>query len=30
MDSGDPERVVAMREDFQRVMKQRFSETIKD
>ena len=22
MDSGDPERVVAMREDFQRVMKQ--------
>jgi uncharacterized protein YbcI len=29
MDSGDPERVVAMREDFQRVMKQRYSETIK-
>jgi uncharacterized protein YbcI len=28
MDSGDPERVVAMREDFQRVMKQRYSETI--
>ena len=29
MDSGDPERVVAMREDFQRVMKERYSETIK-
>jgi hypothetical protein len=29
MDSGDPERVVAMREDFQRVMKQRYEETIK-
>ncbi len=29
MDSGDPERVVAMREDFQRVMKRRYSETIK-
>ena len=28
MDSGDPERVVAMREDFQRVMKERYSETI--
>jgi uncharacterized protein YbcI len=29
MDSGDPERVVAMREDFQRVMKRRYSDTIK-
>jgi uncharacterized protein YbcI len=29
MDSGDPERVGARREDFQRVMKQRYSETIK-
>jgi uncharacterized protein YbcI len=30
MDSGDPERVVAMREDFQRVMAQRYRQTIKD
>jgi uncharacterized protein YbcI len=29
MDSGDPDRVVAMREDFQRVMKERYSDTIK-
>lgn len=29
MDSGEPDRVVAMREDFQRVMKQRYNETIK-
>ena len=28
MDSGEPERVVAMREDFQRVMAQRYKETI--
>jgi uncharacterized protein YbcI len=28
MDSGDPNRVVAMREDFQRVMAQRYRETI--
>jgi uncharacterized protein YbcI len=30
MDSGDPERVVAMREDFQRVMAQRYRQMIKD
>ena len=29
MDSGDPDRVVAMREDFQRVMKKRYEDTIK-
>jgi uncharacterized protein YbcI len=28
MDSGEPDRVVAMREDFQRVMAQRYKETI--
>jgi len=28
MDSGEPERVIAMREDFQRVMASRYSETI--
>ena len=28
MDSGEPERVVDMREDFQRVMAQRYKETI--
>jgi uncharacterized protein YbcI len=28
MDSGEPDRVVAMREDFQRVMAQRYRETI--
>jgi uncharacterized protein YbcI len=28
MDSGEPERVVAMREDFQRVMAARYKETI--
>ncbi len=28
MDSGEPERVVAMREDFQRVMSQRYQATI--
>jgi uncharacterized protein YbcI len=30
MDSGDPERVVAMREDFQRVMAERYRRTIKE
>jgi len=30
MDSGEPERVVAMREDFQRVMADRYKETIKE
>lgn len=29
MDSGEPDRVVAMREDFQRVMKQRYEATIR-
>src|SRR5947209_5251340 len=29
MDSGDPDRVVAMREDFQRVMQHRYKQTIK-
>ena len=29
MDSGEPGRVVAMREDFQRVMKERYEATIK-
>jgi len=28
MDSGEPERVIAMREDFQRVMAKRYRETI--
>jgi uncharacterized protein YbcI len=28
MDSGDPDRVIAMREDFQRVMAGRYSDTI--
>jgi uncharacterized protein YbcI len=30
MDSGEPERVIAMREDFQRVMATRYKETIKE
>jgi uncharacterized protein YbcI len=30
MDSGEPERVVAMREDFQRVIQERYKQTIKD
>src|SRR5881392_1761230 len=30
MNSGEPGRVVAMREDFQRVMKNRYSETIRE
>ncbi len=30
MDSGDPERVVAMREDFQRVMAERYKSTIEE
>jgi uncharacterized protein YbcI len=30
MDSGEPERVVAMREDFQRVIQDRYKQTIKD
>jgi uncharacterized protein YbcI len=30
MDSGRPDRVVAMREDFQQVMRERYSETIKE
>jgi uncharacterized protein YbcI len=30
MDSGSPDRVIAMREDFQRVMKRRYEETIKE
>jgi uncharacterized protein YbcI len=30
MNSGDPERVVAMREDFQRVMAVRYRETIEE
>jgi uncharacterized protein YbcI len=30
MNSGDPERVVAMREDFQRVMAARYRETIEE
>jgi uncharacterized protein YbcI len=29
MDSGQPDRVVAMREDFQRVMQERYKQTIK-
>jgi len=30
MDSGQPERVIAMREDFQRVMAQRYRQTIEE
>lgn len=30
MDSGEPDRVVAMREDFQRVIAGRYKQTIKD
>jgi len=30
MDSGEPERVIAMREDFQRVMAERYNETIEE
>jgi len=30
MDSGEPERVIAMREDFQRVMATRYKQTIKE
>ena len=30
MDSGEPARVVAMREDFQRVMQDRYKKTIQD
>jgi len=30
MDSGQPERVVGMREDFQRVMQDRYKATIKE
>jgi uncharacterized protein YbcI len=30
MNSGDPDRVVAMREDFQRVMANRYKETIEE
>src|ERR1700691_4954537 len=30
MDSGDPDRVIAMREDFQRVMADRYKQTIFD
>jgi uncharacterized protein YbcI len=30
MDSGEPDRVVAMRHDFQRVMTKRFTETIEE
>ena len=30
MDSGEPERVIAMREDFQRVMASRYRETIEE
>ena len=30
MDSGEPDRVVAMRHDFQRMMTQRFTNTIKE
>jgi uncharacterized protein YbcI len=30
MDSGEPTRVVAMREDFQRVMAERYRETIRE
>jgi uncharacterized protein YbcI len=30
MDSGEPDRVIAMREDFQRVMATRYKDTIKE
>jgi uncharacterized protein YbcI len=30
MDSGDPDRVVAMRHDFQHMMTKRFTDTIED
>jgi uncharacterized protein YbcI len=30
MNSGEPERVIAMREDFQRVMADRYTQTIED
>jgi uncharacterized protein YbcI len=30
MDSGEPDRVIAMREDFQRVMADRYKKTIED
>jgi uncharacterized protein YbcI len=30
MDSGEPDRVVAMRHDFQRVMTRRFTQTIEE
>jgi uncharacterized protein YbcI len=30
MDSGEPDRVIAMREDFQRVMANRYKQTIRD
>jgi uncharacterized protein YbcI len=30
MDSGEPDRVVAMREDFQRVMAERYKQTIEE
>jgi uncharacterized protein YbcI len=30
MDSGDPDRVIAMREGFQRVMATKYKQTIKD
>ena len=30
MNSGDPERVVAMREDFQRVMEESYKQTIRE
>jgi uncharacterized protein YbcI len=30
MDSGEPDRVIAMREDFQRVMATRYKQTIKE
>ena len=30
MDSGEPDRVVAMRHDFQRMMSKRFTETIEE
>ena len=30
MDSGEPERVIAMREDFQRVMAARYKQTIEE
>lgn len=30
MDSGDPDRVIAMREDFQRVMAERYRQVIRE